>query len=103
MRCLVRPSSDTSRLDSLDVEIAVGDLARLIAELMGVEIEIRTEDQRKRPENSEVDRLFSDSSAISSAASWKPSHTLREGLLATIEWFTDPRNLARYKPDQYNV
>ena len=70
---------------------------------MGVEIEIRTEDQRKRPENSEVDRLFSDSSAISSAASWKPSHTLREGLLATIEWFTDPRNLARYKPDQYNV
>ncbi len=84
-------------------EIAVGDLARLIGELMGIEVEIRTDEQRLRPENSEVDRLFSDSTAISSAASWKPSHTLREGLLATIEWFSDPRNLARYKPDQYNV
>jgi UDP-glucose 4-epimerase len=70
---------------------------------MGVEIEIRTEEQRLRPESSEVDRLFSDSSAIGVAASWKPSHTLQEGLLATIEWFSEPRNLARYKPDQYHV
>jgi NDP-hexose 4,6-dehydratase len=84
-------------------EIAVGDLAQLIAELMGVSIEINCEEQRRRPENSEVDRLFSDSSAISRAASWKPSHSLSEGLQKTIEWFQDPRNLARYKVDQYNV
>jgi nucleoside-diphosphate-sugar epimerase len=84
-------------------EISVGDVAMMIADLMGVEITIRSEDQRKRPDNSEVDRLISDSSAIGGAASWKPSHTLREGLQETISWFTEPRNLARYKPDQYNV
>jgi UDP-glucose 4-epimerase len=84
-------------------EISVGDLALHIADLMGARIEIRCEEQRRRPEHSEVDRLVSDSSAISRAASWKPSHTLTEGLRATIEWFSDPRNLARYKADQYNV
>lgn len=84
-------------------EIAMGDLAELIAGLMGVKIVIRSEEQRRRPEHSEVDRLYSDSSAISRAASWKPSHTLVEGLKKTIEWFSEPRNLARYKVDQYNV
>jgi dTDP-D-glucose 4,6-dehydratase len=50
-----------------------------------------------------VTRLVSDSSAIRDAASWKPAHTLSEGLSATIEWFCDPDNLSRYKTDQYNV
>ena len=84
-------------------EISVGDLAQRVAEIAGVSIEIKSEEQRRRPENSEVDRLFSDSSSISRAASWKPSHTLSEGLHKTIEWFRDPRNLAHYKVDQYTV
>jgi UDP-glucose 4-epimerase len=84
-------------------EIAVGDLAQLIAKLMGTTVVVHSEDERRRPEHSEVDRLVSDSSAIGRAASWKPSHTLTQGLEATIEWFSDPRNLARYKADRYNV
>jgi UDP-glucose 4-epimerase len=84
-------------------EISVGDLAELIARLMGKPIEIRCEEERRRPERSEVDRLISDSSAISRAVSWKPNRSLAEGLKLTIEWFSDSKNLAHYKADQYNL
>jgi NAD dependent epimerase/dehydratase len=84
-------------------EISVADTVKLVAELMGTEVEIRVENERLRPERSEVTRLVSDSSAIQRAASWKPAHTLSEGLTRTIEWFSDPDNLSRYKTDQYNV
>ena len=85
------------------VEISVADTVKLIAELMGTDVEIRVDDARLRPERSEVTRLVSDSTAIRQAASWKPAHTLAEGLAATIEWFSDPGNLSQYKTDQYNV
>ncbi|MGO9029145.1 MAG: GDP-mannose 4,6-dehydratase [Acidimicrobiales bacterium] len=84
-------------------EISVADTVQLIADLMDTTVEIRVDDERLRPERSEVTRLVSDSSAIQSAASWKPEHTLEEGLRSTIEWFSDPANLSQYKPDQYNV
>jgi NDP-hexose 4,6-dehydratase len=85
------------------VEISVADTVKLIAELMGTSVDIRVEDERLRPEKSEVTRLVSDSSAIQHAALWKSGHTLSEGLKATIEWFSNPDNLRRYKTDQYNV
>jgi UDP-glucose 4-epimerase len=85
------------------VEISVADTVKLVAELMGTDVEIQVENERLRPERSEVTRLVSDSSAIQRAASWKPAHTLSEGLSRTIEWFCDPDNLSRYKTDQYNV
>ena len=85
------------------VEISIADTVVLISELMGKEVEIRVESDRLRPERSEVVRLVSDSTAISQATSWKPAHTLAEGLSSTIEWFLDPANLSRYRTDQYNV
>lgn len=85
------------------VEISVGDTVQLIAELMGTTVDIKVEDERLRPERSEVMRLISDSSAINQAASWKPGHTLVEGLSTTIEWFCDPDNLRHYKTDTYVV
>ncbi|HZM56641.1 MAG TPA: GDP-mannose 4,6-dehydratase [Acidimicrobiales bacterium] len=85
------------------VEISVADTVKLIAELMGTTVDIRVEGERLRPERSEVTRLVSDSAAIQRAASWKPAHSLAEGLHSTIEWFCDPDNLSRYKTDQYNV
>ena len=71
--------------------------------MMDVSIEIVTDEQRQRPDNSEVDRLFSDSTSIFGATSWSPRHSLSDGLAATIEWFRQPQNLARYKTDHYNV
>ena len=88
-------------------EISIGDTARLIADLMGVEIEIETDAERLRPENSEVERLWADTAKARELAGWQPKYGGREGfqrgLAETIEWFRQPDNLRRYKPDHYNL
>ena len=88
-------------------EISIGDTAALIAELMGADIEIVREDQRVRPEASEVERLCADNAKAQKLTGWKPRHRgrdgLREGLAKTIEWFGEPANLARYKTEQYGI
>lgn len=84
-------------------EISVGDTVKLIAEIMGANIEIETDEIRCRPEKSEVERLWCDNTKIERITGFKPQITLREGLEKTIEWFADPINLKRYKTDIYNV
>jgi len=78
-------------------EISIKDLANLIKELMDSDIEIISTDKRKRPEKSEVSRLFADSSKARELIDWKPKKSLREGLELTIEWFSKEENLKRYK------
>jgi len=84
-------------------EISVGDTVRLIAEVMGRDVEVVDDPARHRPARSEVQRLVCDSSELQAATSWKPEHTLEEGLRLTAEWFCDPRNLSAYRTDRYNV
>jgi NAD dependent epimerase/dehydratase len=84
-------------------EISIGDTVGLIGEVMGVEVEAVLDPARVRPAGSEVQRLVCDSSALHAATSWKPAHTLEEGLRATAAWFADPANLARYRTDRYAV
>ena len=84
-------------------EISIGDLVVLIGRLMGVDIEIEHDPARIRPSGSEVFRLLSDNRLASELAGHTPSVSLEEGLRRTIAWFSDPANLAVYKPDIYNV
>lgn len=88
-------------------EISIGDTARAIAELMGVQVEISTDDQRLRPEKSEVERLWADNALAQKLMGWQPSYGggegLRRGLSETISWFCEPNNLSRYKADVYNI
>lgn len=88
-------------------EISVGDTARTIAELMGVEIRIETEDTRLRPDASEVERLWCDNRKAAEMIGWQPAHAgltgFRRGLKATIDWFANPTNRAGYKAHLYNV
>ncbi|MFA7239066.1 MAG: NAD-dependent 4,6-dehydratase LegB [Sulfuricellaceae bacterium] len=84
-------------------EISIGDTVKLIAEIMGTEIEIETDQVRLRPEKSEVERLWAENAKIERLTGFKPHTTLREGLEKTIEWFTNPDNLKQYKVDIYNV
>ncbi|MFB9992396.1 SDR family NAD(P)-dependent oxidoreductase [Deinococcus oregonensis] len=84
-------------------EITVGDTVRLIARVMGADVEVTQEDVRLRPEGSEVMRLLADASSLSAATGWQPGVSLEEGLRRTAEWFTDPANLARYRVDTYTV
>ena len=84
-------------------EISIGDLANLIISMINPDARIIAEDSRKRPPNSEVERLFCDNSLIKKLTDWKPKVTIKEGLINTIEWFKNKENLARYKADIYNV
>ena len=84
-------------------EISIGSLAKLLMELTGTEVEISSEGIRKRPDKSEVERLVCDTRLIKEITGWEPQTTLREGLLNTIEWFKDKKNLKRYKNDIYNI
>ncbi len=84
-------------------EISVGDTLTLIRELMGSDVEFLTDEQRLRPEKSEVFRLWCDNGKIRGLTGFEPRHSLRQGLQATVDWFLQPGNLARYKHDIYNV
>jgi dTDP-glucose 4,6-dehydratase len=82
-------------------EIAIGDLAARIATLMDKPGDVDHDAQRDRPPASEVERLLSDNRLARELLSWEPSHTLDEGLEATIEWLS--RHLDRYRPGSYQV
>ncbi len=84
-------------------EISVGDLVTQITELMGRPVPVRADQQRLRPDNSEVMRLVCDATKLRAATGWAPQHTLADGLKLTIDWFCDPGNLARYRPGSYAV
>ncbi|QMV41705.1 NAD-dependent 4,6-dehydratase LegB [Cohnella cholangitidis] len=88
-------------------EISIGDTVKLIAEIMGREIEIQTDSSRIRPEKSEVERLWADNQKAKRLLDWEPKFAgrdgLRRGLEKTVEWFTNPDNLKNYKADFYNI
>lgn len=88
-------------------EISVGDTARLIAGIVGVDLEIVCDAERERPEKSEVERLWADNSKAKRLLNWEPAYGgldgLRRGLHETIDWFRDTANLGRYKADRYNI
>jgi NAD dependent epimerase/dehydratase len=86
-----------------NAEISIGDLAALIKELMGSQISIETDDARRRPEASEVERLCCDNTLVRSLIGYEPKISLREGLSRTIAWFGQTENLKRYKTEIYNL
>ena len=88
-------------------EISIGETARLIGKVMNVDLEIVSDQQRIRPDGSEVNRLFGDNTLLRQLTGWEPNYGgisgFHRGLLKTAEWFSDPANLARYRPGHYAV
>ncbi len=84
-------------------EISIDSLAKLLMELTGTDAEIISQDNRKRPDKSEVERLVCDNDLIKEITEWKPETSLRAGLINTIEWFKYKENLKRYKNGIYNI
>jgi NAD dependent epimerase/dehydratase len=86
-------------------EISVGDTVRLISQVLGTEVAVQEEEHRLRPALSEVNRLWADTSKAERLLDWKPRYSGREGfergIRLTAEWFSDPQNLARYRPGTY--
>ena len=88
-------------------EISIGETARAIAEVMGVELEILTDEQRLRPVKSEVERLWASNDKARDLLRWQPRYGgldgFRRGLAETVAWFAKSSHLALYKPDIYNL
>lgn len=88
-------------------EVTIRETVQIISGIMGVTTEIQTQNDRVRPPLSEVDRLWADTSKAKELLRWQPAYGgiegFRRGLEETIDWFSEPANLARYKPDVYNV
>ncbi|EAU71136.1 Putative nucleotide sugar epimerase [Synechococcus sp. BL107] len=88
-------------------EISIGDTASLIAKAMNVELDIITDENRLRPEGSEVNRLFGDNSLLRQLTNWQPRYGgldgFERGITETAEWFSNPANLALYRPNSYSI
>lgn len=88
-------------------EVSIGQTAELIADVMGVEIDIATDPPRLRPERSEVLRLRACNEKARELLGWQPAcggvDGFRSGLVETVEWFSKPYHLAAYKSHLYNL
>lgn len=88
-------------------EISIKDTAQTIVDLMGAKVEFVKDDERVRPDKSEVERLFAENEKAKLLTGWQPLYGgqdgFRKGLQQTIEWFTNPGNMQFYKPDLYNI
>jgi NAD dependent epimerase/dehydratase len=84
-------------------EISIGDTLRMINEIMGEDVSFITDKRRIRPKKSEVYRLWCDNKKISSLTNFESKVEIKEGLTKTINWFSNPENLKKYKTDIYNV
>jgi dTDP-glucose 4,6-dehydratase len=88
-------------------DISIEEVARLIAGMMGVQIEFDLQEERLRPAKSEVERLQASSEKALQMTGWAPRFGGREGLerglALTIDWFTRKENLNKYKSTYYNI
>lgn len=84
-------------------EITVGDLAQKLIDQIHPSARIVTEEQRMRPDKSEVRRLFGSNAKIQRLTDWRPETSLDQGLAETVAWFREPKNLSQYKHDIYNI
>jgi NAD dependent epimerase/dehydratase len=84
-------------------ETSIEQIVNAVADLMSTEVVIKTEQERKRPEKSEVSRLYCDNSKLQSLTGFVPRVSFEAGLQETIAWFSRPENAAKYKMNQYNV
>ena len=82
-------------------EISIGDLANELIQQINPEAKIVCDEQRLRPEKSEVNRLLGCNQKIRQLTDWRPRYSFESGLAETIDFLR--LNMNRYKTDIYNV
>lgn len=82
-------------------EISIGELAEELIRQINPNTKIVCDEERLRPEKSEVNRLLGSNKKIKELTDWKPVYSFEEGLSETISFFKD--NMDKYKPDIYNI
>lgn len=81
--------------------VTIGELAEKITAQVNPDARIVCEEQRVRPDNSEVMKLICDNSLAAEKMGWRPEYSLEEGLSLTIDWIRE--HISGYKPGQYNI
>jgi len=81
------------------IEWSIKDTAHLLMRLTGVHVDIRCNNERLRPERSEVNRLIADTRLLTSLTDWKPTFTFEQGLRETVSWIED--HLSLFNPSSY--
>lgn len=84
-------------------EISVSDTLKIIKNIMHSDVEFVVDEQRLRPEQSEVNRLCCDNRKIKALTGFESRINITEGLQRTVDWFLNPENLKKYKSGIYNV
>ncbi len=82
-------------------EISIGELANELVRQIAPQAKVVCDNERLRPEKSEVERLLGDATKLKALTGWAPQYTFEQGLAETIEWLRN--NLGEYKADRYNV
>ncbi len=88
-------------------EISIKNTVKLISNIMKKKISIEVDKKRLRPKNSEVDRLLSSNKKAKKILGWKPEYHglngFKKGILKTIQWFSQRKNLSIYKDDSFSL
>lgn len=82
-------------------EISIGELAGELIRQINPKAEIICEEERLRPEKSEVNRLLGSNEKILRLTNWSPKYSLEQGLQETIAFLE--KNMDKYKTDIYNI
>ena len=109
--CIAVAKSDQTIGEVINIgsnyEITIGETVEIIADTLNANIEIESDLQRIRPENSEVARLWADNCKAKKLTDWVPAYVgidgLKRGLVETVAWFSEAGNLRKYKPGEYNI
>ena len=88
---------------SSNFEISMKDTLDLIKRIMKSDVQFLTDEQRLRPEKSEVFRLWGDNTLIRELTGFSPDFDIEKGLTETCSWFSNAENLKKYKAGIYNV
>lgn len=85
------------------IGVTIGEVVDCLEKIIGCRVKITKEDERLRPEKSEVERLIGSNEKIKRLTGWQPKFDLKIGLQKTVEWFKDAENLEKYKIGIYNL
>jgi NAD dependent epimerase/dehydratase len=88
---------------SSNFEISISDTLDMIKKIMRKEVHIVSDNDRLRPKNSEVFRLWGDNKLIQDLTGWKPKYTIEQGLQETCDWFLKKEYNKKYKSGIYNL
>lgn len=82
-------------------EISMGDVAKTIINIINPKAKIICDEQRIRPDKSEVNRLLGSNGKLKELTNWKQRFSFEDGIRETIEWFK--KNIKLYKSNIYNI